>query len=261
MTPSGAAALVTGAGRGIGRAIAIALAADGVRVAVCARTVSDVHEVCELITHTGGSAVPLIADLSSLDGAVSAADAATAELGDLDILVNNAGGSDPKPIAELTDADWQAALDLNFFSAVRTTSRIAPGMQTRGRGSIVNMASISGREPGKFVGPYSAAKAALINYSKLMSDFYAPSGVRVNCVLPGIIETSSTTRNTMKSARATGRSPDEIMETMLKRNPIPAGRLGQPEEVAAVVRMLVAPDAAFVTGAAITVDGGAHHFA
>jgi 3-oxoacyl-[acyl-carrier protein] reductase len=261
MTLSGAAALVTGAGRGIGRAVALALAADGVHVAVCARTASDVHEVCELINGAGGSAVPIIADMSSLDGAVSAADAATAELGDLDILVNNAGGSDPKPIAELTDADWQAALDLNFFSAVRTTSRIGPGMQTRGRGSIVNMASISGREPGKFVGPYSAAKAALINYSKLMSDFYAPSGVRVNCVLPGIIETSSTTRNTMKSAQATGRSPDEIMETMLKRNPIPAGRLGQPEEVAAVVRMLVAPDARFVTGAAITVDGGAHHFA
>jgi 3-oxoacyl-[acyl-carrier protein] reductase len=261
MTLPEGTALVTGAGRGIGRAIALALAADGVRVAVCARTASDVHEVCELITHAGGSAVPIIADMSSLDGAVSAADTATAALGDLDILVNNAGGSDPKPIAELTDADWQAALDLNFFSAVRATARLAPGMQARGRGSIVNMASISGREPGKFVGPYSAAKAALINYSKLMSEFYAPSGVRVNCVLPGIIETSSTTRNTMKSAQATGRSPDEIMATMLRRNPIPAGRLGQPEEVAAVVRMLVAPDAAFVTGAAITVDGGAHHFA
>ena len=123
------------------------------------------------------------------------------------------------------------------------------------------MASISGREPGKFVGPYSAAKAALINYSKLMSDFYGPSGVRVNCVLPGIIETSATSRNASKSAQATGRSTAEIMETMLKKNPIPAGRLGQPEEVAVVVRMLVSPEAAFVTGAAITVDGGAHHFA
>jgi NAD(P)-dependent dehydrogenase (short-subunit alcohol dehydrogenase family) len=261
MTLSGPTALVTGAGRGIGRAVAIALAADGVRVAVCARTTTDVHEVCELIKTAGGSAVPIIADMSSVDGAVSAADVAMAELGDLDILINNAGGSNPKPIAELTDADWQDALDLNFFSAVRTTARIAPGMQNRGRGSIVNMASISGREPGKFVGPYSAAKAALINYSKLMSDFYAPSGVRVNCVLPGIIETSSTARNTMKSAEATGRSPTEIMDKMLKRNPIPAGRLGQPEEVAAVVRMLVASDTAFVTGAAITVDGGAHHFA
>jgi NAD(P)-dependent dehydrogenase (short-subunit alcohol dehydrogenase family) len=261
MNLSDSAALVTGAGRGIGRAVAIVLAAEGVRVAVCARTASEVHEVCAHIKDAGGSAVPIMADMASLDGALSAADAATAELGDLDILVNNAGGSSPKPIAELTDTDWQDALDLNFLSAVRTTARLAPGMQARGRGSIINMASISGREPGKFVGPYSAAKAALINYSKLTSDFYAPSGVRVNCVLPGIIETSSTTRNTLKSAQATGRSPADIMETMLKRNPIPAGRLGQPEEVAAVVRLLVSPEAAFVTGAAITVDGGAHHFA
>jgi NAD(P)-dependent dehydrogenase (short-subunit alcohol dehydrogenase family) len=261
MSLSGSTALVTGAGRGIGRAVAIVLAAEGVRVAVCARTTSEVHDVCGLIERAGGSAVPITADMASLDGALSAADAATAALGDLDILVNNAGGSSPKPIADLTDADWQEALDLNFLSAVRTTSHLAPGMQARGRGSIINMASISGREPGKFVGPYSAAKAALINYSKLASDFYAPSGVRVNCVLPGIIETSSTTRNTLKSAQATGRSPDDIMATMLKRNPIPAGRLGQPEEVAAVVRLLVSPEAAFVTGAAITVDGGAHHFA
>ena len=199
--------------------------------------------------------------MSTLEGALAAADAAAEELGDLDILVNNAGGSTPKPIAQLADTDWQDALDLNFLSAVRTTSHVGPTMQARGQGSIVNMASISGREPGKFVGPYSAAKAALINYSKLMSDFYAPSGVRVNCVLPGIIETSATSRNALKSAQATGRSTVEIMATMLEKNPIPAGRLGQPEEVAAVVRMLVSPDAAFVTGAAITVDGGAHHFA
>jgi len=123
------------------------------------------------------------------------------------------------------------------------------------------MASISGREPGKFVGPYSAAKAALINYSKFMSDFYAPFGVRVNCVLPGLIETSSTTRNAVKSAKATGRTTEQIMEAFLKRYPIPMGRLGQPEEIAAVVRLLVSPEAAFVTGAAILVDGGAHQYA
>jgi NAD(P)-dependent dehydrogenase (short-subunit alcohol dehydrogenase family) len=261
MTLTGTAALVTGAGRGIGRAVAIVLAAEGVRVGVCARTTAEVHDVCAHIGDAGGTAVPIVADVATQDGVLAAADGAAAALGDIDILVNNAGGSVPKPIAELTDDDWQDALNLNFLSAVRATSRLAPGMQARGRGSIINMASISGREPGKFVGPYSAAKAALINYSKLMSDFYAPSGVRVNCVLPGIIETSATTRNTLKSAEATGRSPADIMETMLKRNPIPAGRLGQPEEVAAVVRLLVSPEAAFVTGAAITVDGGAHHFA
>jgi NAD(P)-dependent dehydrogenase (short-subunit alcohol dehydrogenase family) len=261
MTLSGSTALVTGAGRGIGRAVAIALAADGTHVAVCARTASEVHDVCRQIADAGGSAFPIVADLSTLEGVVTAADAAANKLGDLDIVVNNAGGSTPKPIAQLGDTDWQDALDLNFLSAVRMTSRIGPAMQARGKGSIVNMASISGREPGKFVGPYSAAKAALINYSKLMSDYYGPSGVRVNCVLPGIIETAATSRNALQSAQATGRSTDEIMETMLKKNPIPAGRLGQPEEVAVVVRMLVSPEAAFVTGAAITVDGGAHHFA
>jgi NAD(P)-dependent dehydrogenase (short-subunit alcohol dehydrogenase family) len=261
MSLSGVNAFVTGAGRGIGRAIALTLAADGAHVAACARTASDVEEVCALITQAGGTAVPVVADMSTLEGAHAAADAAVQELGDIEILVNNAGGSKPKPIADLSDADWQEALDLNFFSAVRTTARLAPAMQSRGHGSIINMASLSGREPGRFVGPYSAAKAALINYSKLMSDFYAPSGVRVNCVLPGIIETSSTSRNAEKSAQATGRTTGEIMEIMLKKNPIPAGRLGRPEEVAAVVRLLVSSDAGFITGAAILVDGGAHHYA
>jgi NAD(P)-dependent dehydrogenase (short-subunit alcohol dehydrogenase family) len=258
---SGSTALVTGAGRGIGRAVAMSLANDGARIAVCARTASEVNDVCERINGAGGSALPIVADMSTHEGASTAAQTALNKLGEVHIVVNNAGGSKPKSVAELTDEDWLEALSLNFLSAVRTISLIAPTMQTRGNGAIVNMASISGREPGKFVGPYSAAKAALINYSKLMSDFYAPSGVRVNCVLPGIIETSATTRNALKSAQATGRTEDEIWATMLKRNPIPAGRLGQPEEVAAVVRLLVSPETAFVTGAAITVDGGAHHFA
>ena len=133
MTLSGSTALVTGAGRGIGRAVAIVLAADGAHVAVCARTASEVHDVCRQIVDAGGSAVPIVADMSTLEGAVAAADAAVKELGDLDILVNNAGGSTPKPIAQLDDADWQDALDLNFLSAVRTTSRLGPAMQARGR--------------------------------------------------------------------------------------------------------------------------------
>ena len=126
MTLSGSTALVTGAGRGIGRAVAMVLAADGAQVAVCARTASEVHDVCRHINEAGGCATPIVADMATLDGAMSAADAAEKELGHLDIVVNNAGGSSPKPIPELTDTDWQDALDLNFLSAVRTTSRLGP---------------------------------------------------------------------------------------------------------------------------------------
>jgi NAD(P)-dependent dehydrogenase (short-subunit alcohol dehydrogenase family) len=257
----GRRAVVTGGGRGIGRAIAAALAADGAHVAACARTGDDLEELTRSIHKAGGRAIAIVADLATAEGVEAAAAAAVAGLGAVDILVNNVGGSSPKHMSELGDSDWIEALALNFLSAVRMTALLVPGMLQRGGGAVVNIASTSGREPGKLVAPYSAAKAALINYSKALSDAYAAAGIRVNCVLPGIIETSQTARNTAASARATGKTEAEVMRSMLEKNPIPLGRLGRPEEVAAVVRLLVSPDAGFVTGATVLVDGGAHRWA
>jgi NAD(P)-dependent dehydrogenase (short-subunit alcohol dehydrogenase family) len=134
-------------------------------------------------------------------------------------------------------------------------------MAERPSSSIVNIASTTAREPLALSAPYSAAKAALVNFSKVCADVFAPLGVRVNCVLPGIIETSATARNAQLSMHRTGKTEEEVMRAMLTKHSIPTGRIGRPEEVAALVHMLVSPSSAYVTGATVYVDGGAHRSA
>jgi putative oxidoreductase len=234
------------------------LAAEGARVVACSRTAEDLDALVAAVTDAGGKATAMVADLATAEGVEAAAAAALAQLGSVDILVNNVGGSRPKKFLALEDQDWLDAMELNFLSTVRMTTRLLPQMMERGSGAIVNMASIVALEPPRFVAPYAAAKAALIAYTKVLADIAAPSGVRANCVLPGLIETSATHRNAAISAEATGKSQEEVMAAMLEQNPIPLGRLGAPEDIAAMVRLLVSPDGSFITGSTFVVDGGAH---
>ena len=150
-------AVVTGAGRGIGQATAQLFAARGASVVACSRTQHELDELVRTIQEGGGRAVGVVADLATVDGCADLAMRATNELGRIDMLVNNVGGSRPGRIRELENDDWQAALELNFLSAVRVTSALLPSM-VPGPASIVNISSTSGREPARLFGPYAAAK-------------------------------------------------------------------------------------------------------
>lgn len=253
-------ALVTGAGRGIGREVARRLAAEGFEVAACSRTADELDELVSEIVDAGGRAFAVAADLSTGTGIGALADAVDGRYDHVDVVVNNAGGSTPKRFLELEEDDWLAGLHLNFLSAVGLNARLVPKMLERRSGSIVNISSLSAREPMRLVAPYAAAKAALATYSKTLADVCAPHGVRVNCVSPGLIETSATARNAAISARATGKSEAEVMKAMLEKNPIPIGRIGTPADVAGLVAFLVSDEASFLCGADIVLDGNTHHF-
>ena len=250
-------ALVTGAGRGIGRAVALRLARDGMHVCLAARSPSDLDLLRSEISEFGGQALAVPTDMTVLHEVRRLGEQVLHQWGRVDVVVNNAGGSRAKSFTELEDDDWLDAMALNFMTTVRMNQVILPAMVANESGCIVNIGSVVSREPQRFVAPYSAAKAALANYSKILSEIYAPRGVRVNCVLPGLIETSAMVRNANLSAQATGRTPEEIMAAMLERHPIPSGRLGLPEDVAATVSFLLSDEASFICGAEIVVDGGA----
>lgn len=240
-------AMITGASRGLGRAMAEALGAEGARLAICARGAEALAK----------AASELRADGYEVDSeAIDVADPAAAErwvqgvakrVGGVDILVNNAGGARMGALADLDEAAWQAAFQLNFFSAVRLARMCVPHIERRGGGSIINISSIYGREAG---GPltYNSSKAAMISFTKMLSRELAPKGIRVNTVAPGSILYPG--GNWEKAFKANpGFEKDFISHEF------PAGRLGRPEEVAYAVVCLASPRASWITGACLPVDG------
>ena len=176
--------------------------------------------------------------------------------GRVDILVNNAGKGGPKPMLELTDDDWRASIELNLMSAVRLSLACVPHMKAQGWGRIVNISSRVGREPDHYFAPYAAAKAALINFSKSLANGFSEHGVLTNCVVPGLIRSEAIDDAARRSAEATGKTVEEVFEATLRKRPIPAGRLGEPDDVAGLVALLVSERGAWITGACFTVDGG-----
>ncbi|HEX6568681.1 MAG TPA: SDR family NAD(P)-dependent oxidoreductase [Acidimicrobiales bacterium] len=247
------AAVVTGASRGIGHHIALALAAEGCRVLLCAR---DADALAAVEAELGGAGVRFPVDVTAPDAAAAIVAECQRAFGRLDVVVNNAGTAVPKPLAELTAGDWQAGLEVNFLAAARLSVAAVPAMQAAGWGRLVHVASTNGREPDPLFAPYSAAKAALLNLSTALSRAFAADGVLSSCVVPGVTVTELVEANALATAERTGRPPAEVMQRMLAKQGVAAGRFGRPEEVAAAVVFLASEAAAWITGATLEVDGG-----
>ena len=240
-------AMISGASRGIGRAIALGLAAEGCRLSLCARGREQLEATAQEARGAGVEVLATALDVSREAEARRWVEATQQYFGGIDILINNVGGSRPGGNLNASRQDWQAGFALNFFSALDLCQLVVPVMEERKAGCVINIASIYGREWG---GPmtYNAAKAAMISLSKEMARALAPKGIRVNSVAPGSIL-----------------FPGGSWEQRQKENPagiaafvkaeLPAGRFGKPEEVADVVVFLASERAQWVSGACITVDG------
>jgi len=228
-------ALVTGASRGIGRAIAVDLAAAGAAVAFSYRT--GVDEAEALAVEIGARAVQ--ADVSDPDSARALVE----EAGDLDILVNNAGVTRDGLLVRMSDEDWDTVIDTNLASCFYTCRAAARGMMKKRAGAVVNISSIVGIHGNWGQTNYAASKAGIIGFTKALARELGSRNVRANIVVPGYVK-----------SRLTAVLPEDATNAMLQNTPL--GRLGDPEDVAGAVRFLCSEEASFITGAVLLVDGG-----
>jgi meso-butanediol dehydrogenase/(S,S)-butanediol dehydrogenase/diacetyl reductase len=238
-------AIVTGAGSGIGRAVALRFAAEGAKVVVNDLVADAAQRVAKEIEAAGGTALPCPGDVSDSKQVEALVRSATSRFGRLDVLVNNAAAVVPGPVETISDADWKRTQSVTLDGVFFGIRAALPVMAAQGGGSIINVSSgaaVAG-EPG--LGAYGAAKAAVVNLTKTAAVENAARGVRVNCILPGPIETPPL----IAAVEATGGRAGWDRQ-------IPCGRLGKPEEMAAVALFLASDEASYVHGAAIIADGG-----
>jgi meso-butanediol dehydrogenase/(S,S)-butanediol dehydrogenase/diacetyl reductase len=247
-------ALVTGGGQGIGRAIALCLAAEGADVGVNDVRLEAASRVAEEVRSLGRRAVPLIADVS-IEEAVEGMFTEFFQTFDrLDILVNNAGIGPIHPLLDCTVGEWDRVFAVNVRSVFLCSQVAARQMIRQHYGCIVNAASVCGLRASPNFVPYCASKAAVIALTQGLAHELAPFGITVNAYCPGIIDTDMTASTNRKVGELLGLSPKEMLKRRLQN--IPLGRVGMPEEVAELVVFLASDDARYITGQAIPVGGG-----
>lgn len=250
-------AIVTGAGRGIGLAIATALAQEGATVVAANRAPS------EELTHLAArfTVLSVVADLAAPEGPQQVIDQAVGRFGRLDILVNNVGAFafHSGGFLSFSDADWERTLALNLLTTVRTTRAALPVMVAQGSGAIVNVSSVNARQPGPEVADYSATKAAITNLTRVLAQEFTAQGVRVNAVAPGPVATPAWVGPGGVAdaiAHASGSDRETVVAQAAQLNSMTIGRMIAPEEVAALVVFLASDRAAAITGVEYLIDGG-----
>jgi meso-butanediol dehydrogenase / (S,S)-butanediol dehydrogenase / diacetyl reductase len=251
----GQRALVTGGGRGIGRAICLELARHGAEVAVADINLDSAVAVASELKGQGHTAIGIGGDVGTPAGRMAIFEETHAQLGPVDILVNNAGIQQIVDPFELTDADWDRMMAINAKAVYFMSQQALVGMIARKRGAIVNLASAAGKLAVTPVTPhYNASKAAVIAITKTWARIAAPHGVRVNCVCPGMIDTEMWGMIDREWGGMMGKQQGETWEERIKQ--VPMGRGGTPEDVARVITFLASDMAGYMTGQAINVTGG-----
>jgi NAD(P)-dependent dehydrogenase (short-subunit alcohol dehydrogenase family) len=253
-TMQGQVAIVTGGGGGIGRAVGRALAQAGVRVALADLHLPAAEEAARTLAESGHEVCALLADVADRHAVQSMAEAVLARWGRIDILVNNAGISITRPLLEMTEDEWQRVLRVNLTGPFLCSQTVAAHMIARRYGRIVNIASTAAQFGAPGLAAYASSKSALLGLTRVSAIEWAPYGIAVNAVCPGNTDTEMLQEVLARRAAALGKPVEEVIAGILSKTP--AGRFGDPAEVAAVVAFLASPAAGYVNGQALTVCGG-----
>jgi 3-oxoacyl-[acyl-carrier protein] reductase len=253
----GKVAVVCAASKGLGKASAMGLAAEGANLVICARGEETLRQTADEIAQaTGVKVVPVALDLSKDAECARLIETAQQEFGGLDILVNNAGGPPPGFFMDFSDEQWYAGFETNFMSAVRLVRLAIPIMQERGGGRVVNIVSISVKQPIENLVISNSIRASVIGVMKTLSQQYGKDGITFNNVLPGTILTDRVRQTSVTQAERENISIEEVLERGSRA--VPMGRIGQPEDLGSLVVFLASSHAQWITGTSIQVDGGAY---
>ena len=252
-TLDGKIAIVTGASRGIGRAISLRLAQEGATLVLASRTQTDLDKVASEIKSKGGKATAVAGDLRDPGAPAALVKAALAANGAIDIIVNNAGATKRGDFFKLTDADWADGFALKFMGAVRLTREAWPHLKAR-RGSVLNIIGSGGRTPGAEFTIGGSVNGACLSFTKALADIGIQDGVQVNAINPGRVKTDRFQQTLLEEAALHGGDTDAALKAMVQKARIV--RLGEPEDIAHLAVYLVSPHSRYMHGSLIDLDGG-----